>query len=303
MSIRLMTRIWDSGAYSGGTLLVLLALADFANDDGTRIFPHVETLAKKARLSVRATQLALETLRNDGVLTVVGNTGGGRGKAVEYQMDVERVQKVRPDGKGEVRDGKGCNEQQERVQPATERVQSATSHIDNHQEPSVPVKDTPAASPPGPQAEVVSLFPDLENTPVKAKAKKQLDPGELEAAFALYDQAAEQAGWSAISMRSDTRKVALANRLKELGGIEGWRTAISKALASDFCCGKCPPTPPRTKAFKADFDFLTQQSSLIKLMEGKYDNAKPGEGPGPAGGGGFLEAASRLAARGAAANS
>lgn len=148
-----MTHVWDSEAYSGGTLLVLLALADFAGDDGKRIYPHVETLAKKARLSIRSTQLALETLRADGVIRPVANAGGGRGKSVEYEMDVERVQKMRPDEKGAISDEKGCNSRHKRVQKTTERVQNSTAHIEEPSEPSKEPSEESPARPNGPAPE------------------------------------------------------------------------------------------------------------------------------------------------------
>ena len=34
MSVRVSSRVWESSAQSGGGLLMLLAIADFADDDG-----------------------------------------------------------------------------------------------------------------------------------------------------------------------------------------------------------------------------------------------------------------------------
>ena len=45
-----MTRVWDESKQRGGALLVLLAIADFADDEG-KAFPSVQTLAAKSRLS------------------------------------------------------------------------------------------------------------------------------------------------------------------------------------------------------------------------------------------------------------
>lgn len=265
MSIRLMTMVWDSEAYAGGTLLVLLGLADFASDDGSRIFPHVETLAKKARLSIRATQNALETLKRDLVLISVANAKGGRGKSVEYQIDVKRVQNMRPDEKGAVDDKKGCNPQQERVQPETERVQFATAHIDNHQEPSrEPSREPPAASPP-PASSKPGLF-DIDDDP------PQIEPGSpLDQAYEVYAAAATGAGWAQIQKRTGARDASLRKRLKDIGGVPGWKLALERAAASDFLCGRAPPREGQ-QPFFADLDFLIRESSFVKLMEGKYDN-------------------------------
>lgn len=133
MSIRVMTAIWDSGLYEGGTLLVLLALADWAADDGTKVFPKIATLAEKARLSVRGAQLCMARLKEDGVLVEV--EGARRGKATEYKIVLVRVQELHRNEctatiSGENKDAVG-------VQSATVGMQSDASHIDNHQEPSV----------------------------------------------------------------------------------------------------------------------------------------------------------------------
>lgn len=50
MSIRTMSKVWECSQHSGSNLLMLLAVADFSDDDGMA-FPAVEKLAKKCRMS------------------------------------------------------------------------------------------------------------------------------------------------------------------------------------------------------------------------------------------------------------
>lgn len=52
MSIRLMNDVWDHAPFRGAELLVLLSLADQANDKG-ECWPSVQTIAKRARCSDR----------------------------------------------------------------------------------------------------------------------------------------------------------------------------------------------------------------------------------------------------------
>lgn len=92
MSIDLMSQVWKSDAYSGGKLLVLLALADWASDDGTHIFPKMATLAHKARLSHRQAQNCIKQLRDDGVLAEVAVARRGRG--TEYRLVIDRVKEL-----------------------------------------------------------------------------------------------------------------------------------------------------------------------------------------------------------------
>jgi Helix-turn-helix domain len=69
MSIRVMTKVWDNSRQKEGTLLVLLAIADFANDDGLA-YPSMKTIAKKARMTIRNAQLAVRRLERAGELIV-----------------------------------------------------------------------------------------------------------------------------------------------------------------------------------------------------------------------------------------
>jgi hypothetical protein len=52
--------------------LVLLALADRANDDGTGAWPSVATLAREARVSERSVQYALRRLETGGHIAKTG---------------------------------------------------------------------------------------------------------------------------------------------------------------------------------------------------------------------------------------
>lgn len=90
---------------------------------------------------------------------------------------------------------------------------------------------------------------------------------ETAEAVHAYNEAANVSGWPKVQKLTTSRRSSLNARLREAGGIEGWRIAISKASASDFLCGRSGRDP-----FFASFDFLTRQSSFTKLMEGSYDN-------------------------------
>lgn len=60
-----------------GRRLVLLALAEFAHDDGTKAFPAVATIAKRTRLSERQVQRALGDLATSGSIEQTGTTSRG----------------------------------------------------------------------------------------------------------------------------------------------------------------------------------------------------------------------------------
>jgi len=111
MSIRAVEICRSARVGSSTRKLVLLLLAEHADENGARIFPAVATLAADAELSDRAVQLALKDLVGMGVLVVVRAGGGGRGATTEYRIDLERAKDVRPTeeaaSKGEAGSRKG----------------------------------------------------------------------------------------------------------------------------------------------------------------------------------------------------
>lgn len=69
MSVTTMARVWATSSHSGTELLMLLAIADFSDDDG-RAYPAVATLAKKCRMTDRNARMILANLRDSEELIV-----------------------------------------------------------------------------------------------------------------------------------------------------------------------------------------------------------------------------------------
>jgi len=109
MSAKVFGAVFERYRNGGGELLLALALADHAHDDGTHIFPYVETLAVKTRQSVRAVQYQLKSMREAGWLIAVNSGNGGRSQASEYRISPEWLaggEAISPAKKGE----KGADE-------------------------------------------------------------------------------------------------------------------------------------------------------------------------------------------------
>src|SRR5262245_33120961 len=81
MSIKVMTRAWEHAPYGEGTLLVLLALADYADDYGV-CWPAQPDVAAKARLTDRQLRNIVRQLEVAGDLLV--HPGRGRGNRTIY---------------------------------------------------------------------------------------------------------------------------------------------------------------------------------------------------------------------------
>jgi uncharacterized protein YdaU (DUF1376 family) len=111
--------------------------------------------------------------------------------------------------------------------------------------------------------------------PIELAVKRE----ELEEAVKLYNAMAKDAGLPQCQRLTDDRRKKLRQRLKECGGLDGWRVAMAKAAASPLITGK-------KTHWHGDFDFIVQSKSFTKLMEGSYD-AKPAPANPIGKGGGF----------------
>lgn len=69
-----MAKVWEMSRQSGSDLLMLLAIADFADDNGNA-YPAVTTLAEKCRMTQRNANLILANLKKSGELIVKQNEG------------------------------------------------------------------------------------------------------------------------------------------------------------------------------------------------------------------------------------
>jgi hypothetical protein len=96
MSIKVMTRVWEHAPHKESTLLVLLALADYADDNGI-CWPDVASVAKKARITDRRVIDIIRSLEDDG--SIAFSKGGGRGRrscyAVLLGLTDEQKEKVK----------------------------------------------------------------------------------------------------------------------------------------------------------------------------------------------------------------
>ena len=69
MSIKLMTLVWDMPDLDPGEKLVLLCLADQANDQGTHCWPSVETICRRSGQGERTVRRILADLEAAGHIT------------------------------------------------------------------------------------------------------------------------------------------------------------------------------------------------------------------------------------------
>lgn len=76
MSIKVIDEVLDSAVHRGASRLVLIAIANYADENGFA-WPSLDTIAAKANVSKRSTIRAIERLEDDGALFVMRRRNAG----------------------------------------------------------------------------------------------------------------------------------------------------------------------------------------------------------------------------------
>lgn len=84
MSIKVMNWVWEHSDAAGNERLVLLAIADNADDDGSNAWPSRATLAAKTLLDERTVRRIIKRLEAAGRLRV--ESGNGRTHSNRYTV-------------------------------------------------------------------------------------------------------------------------------------------------------------------------------------------------------------------------
>ena len=84
MSIRWMSRVWSESPYNGTRLILHLALADMAHDDG-RFFASQTHLAQKSRCTTHYIREVINEMIAQGYIKIISK-GNSRGNATVYQL-------------------------------------------------------------------------------------------------------------------------------------------------------------------------------------------------------------------------
>ncbi|MGM1058949.1 helix-turn-helix domain-containing protein [Saccharothrix sp. Mg75] len=71
-----MTWVWEHAEAAGTDLLLMLAIADSADDQGRNAWPSISDLSRKTRLDERTVQRRLKRLHDQGRIAI--EVGGGR---------------------------------------------------------------------------------------------------------------------------------------------------------------------------------------------------------------------------------
>lgn len=113
MSVKVMSLVWEMDLPTSEKM-VLLVIADHADDQGENAWPAVATIARKASLSDRQTQRMIKQLTNLGLISVEKQAGGRREmrddrRPNRYTLHLNGVTPTSPGGvvRGDIGDAHG----------------------------------------------------------------------------------------------------------------------------------------------------------------------------------------------------
>lgn len=96
MSIALMTVVFQRVDLPPNQKIVLLRMADAADDDGRGVYLSVGRIAHESGISKRTVQNVLREFEREGIVAIDANYVGGRGKSRVYRIDIDRAQELHP---------------------------------------------------------------------------------------------------------------------------------------------------------------------------------------------------------------
>jgi hypothetical protein len=87
LSIKLMNMVFERYPVGGNEGMLALAIADHSRDDGTRIWPSLDSLAKKTKQSRSSVRRHLRVMQLRGWLQLVRSSDGRAGGTNEYRIN------------------------------------------------------------------------------------------------------------------------------------------------------------------------------------------------------------------------
>lgn len=213
-------------------------------------------------------------------------------KALEYLISEGKIV-VTPDGLTNDRAEKEIKNTTEKSDKAKAAAQSRWDKKPNKNNGGINADASPEHMPQPCQPEPEPYIDKSSNEllPISTQSEA-VHANEVSEAVTLYNAAAAHAGWPEVRKMTPARSKSLKARLKDCGGLEGWRAALERAYRSDFC---------RNGWRGFGFDCLVSQQKFTRLMEGNYDNRDRNPEFGNARSGGqrseLFEACAAVAAR------
>lgn len=225
----------------GAFRLAYVLASDYLKTEASKAYPSHATLARKLGIGERQIRRLIDELIPQYLTSIQGGNGQSNRYSIVTKMSgqasVESDKNVRS---ADADDGQKCPADRTNLSKST-----------GQKCPPIPpvIGNPPVNNPP------VEGVPDL-----LGDVSSAVD--QVSVAFEAYNEIARSLGLTIARTLDADRRKAIAARLKDSGGIEGWLAALNEIANSQFLCG--------SKGWKADLDFICQRKSFRGLVEGKY---------------------------------
>lgn len=244
MSNHLISEVYKRQVGNMARKAVMVLFADKASDDGSGIWASKQRMADEIGASKQTVIATIKTLIDDGLLSECGQRKNSNGYTVEYTINV-RTLRALPLVK---------SHQEDQSENLTGQAASPVKEFDLTSQAALPdqsenLTQTPLNPPKPPKGKVV------------ASADAPLTVSEL---VEDWNDLAAETGLSKVKVMSDARRKRAAARIKKFPDLTLWQQAFANIRGSPFLLGD------NDKGWKADFDFLLQDKSFSRLIEGTY---------------------------------
>lgn len=189
MSIALMSRVMDAPLKSPTDKLVLIVLADYANDDGSNVFPSIATIARRCDLSDRTVQLSIRRMTNKGWVKPAGQIHVKNGAITQYKIYSSNLPRRTGEANSPVNKVRQTGERSSSlpvkdVHPTGEG-RSPNPSLNHHEEPSLN-RQRERASRAAPAADIPIPAALQNQSAPNHKTPGWLGPAPLDARIAVY---------------------------------------------------------------------------------------------------------------------
>jgi hypothetical protein len=148
MSFEVTRLVYQARLGNASRKAVALKLADYAQSDGTQVFPSLSRISKETELSKSTVQRTIRDLLDAGILVLVEQGGGGPRCTTKYRFDLAKLAglprtREAPDAevpateKGSHRDHGSAAEETAKVVTVTRKVVTVTTEGSHHDHRSI----------------------------------------------------------------------------------------------------------------------------------------------------------------------
>jgi hypothetical protein len=268
MSIEVMSRVWDLSRAKGGNLLILLAIANYADIHGCA-YPSVATLASRGRMTERNVQYCLRELEAIGELKIERDAGP-HGTHIYQIIMGENISGEKISGVKSFRPKKNTHKYQNLHDLPDEKFSGVKSfrgeaHFTGGVKPTSPEPSLePSVKETTKEEETLS-----SNSAKPAESNGAVRPEmSIDELIDSWNDICGTEGLPKINSKgriNHTLRQQITRRLKEHPELAFWEVTLNKVYRSMFLSGQ-------RSDWKATLTWLVKNdSNAVKVYQGDYD--------------------------------